>query len=455
MSLLMMKTTECRVGVVGLFNAGKTVFLTSLINHLENHDPDRFPFGKRDTTIRKFTREPVDRGWSAFNYAGFRDALVHSGRWPEKTKDRSQYVCRFERSDWRISDCLLKLYDLPGERLADAAMLTRNYAEWSDAILAHIENDTPYRNSCAPFLKLLQSDALEMELVPAYKLALAHLILQYKPLISPSTFLLDLQGKAAKPEAAESLAANRIAGLDAQREFVPLSATFREANPNLAALFAQRYEEYREQVAVPFLEALRSCHSLIVLVDIPMLLSAGVGMYDDNRQILRDLFDVLRPGENALKTVGRHLANVFLPHDLRPGWIHRMAFVAPKMDLVHPLDRDNMGMLLKRLVGKLAENRDGLKHEYFNCASVVSTKMLAGSGNERTLVGVPYRDLSGKRIAPGSQQRFTVPAIPHDWPASWQPGEYVFPEVYPSVPTRKDCPPEQINMQAIFDWVVV
>jgi len=451
----MMKTTECRVGVVGLFNAGKTVFLTSLINHLENHDPDRFAFGKRDTRIRKFTREPVDRGWSDFNYVGFRDALVHSGRWPEKTRDRSQYVCRFERSDWRISDCLLKLSDLPGERLADAAMLTRNYSEWSDAILAHIENDTPYRNLCAPFLNLLKTDASEPELVPAYKLSLANLILQYKPLISPSTFLLDLGGKAAKSGDPETLAASRISGLDAQREFVPLSAAFREANPTLATVFAQRYEEYREQVAVPFLEALRSCHSLIVLVDIPMLLAAGVGMYDDNRQILRDLFDVLRPGEDNWKTVGRYLANVFLPHELRPGWIHRMAFVAPKMDLIHPLDRDNMVMLLKRLVGQLAENRDGLKAEFFNCASVVSTKILAGYGNERMLTGVPYRDLSGKKIPPGTEKRFTVPAIPHDWPASWQPGEFVFPEVYPSVPTRKDCPPEQINMQKIFDHVVV
>ncbi len=31
-----------------------------------------------------------------------------------------------------------------------------------------------------------------------------------------------------------------------------------------------------------------------------MLLAGGVGMYDDNRQIIRDLFDVLSPGENKL-----------------------------------------------------------------------------------------------------------------------------------------------------------
>ena len=38
MPALHLKTNECRVGVVGLYNAGKTVLLTSLVNHLDHHD---------------------------------------------------------------------------------------------------------------------------------------------------------------------------------------------------------------------------------------------------------------------------------------------------------------------------------------------------------------------------------------------------------------------------------
>ena len=41
LSLARLWTEEVRVGVVGLHAAGKTVFLTSLINHLRDHDPDR------------------------------------------------------------------------------------------------------------------------------------------------------------------------------------------------------------------------------------------------------------------------------------------------------------------------------------------------------------------------------------------------------------------------------
>lgn len=453
MSLFRVKTTECRIGVVGLYNAGKTVLLTSLINHLEHHDPDRFRLGDGTVRLRKFEPLTPDDGWSPFNYLGYRDALVHRGRWPEKTRDRAQYVCRFERSDWTFSDALLKLYDLPGERLADAAMLGRSYTEWSDHLLAFVHNDTPYRMCCEPFLQSLSQPFDENAVLTAYKRSLANLILSFKPLVSPSTFLLDTKGSVARSTDAAELASTRLAGLEPGAEFAPLPASMREANPEVTARFAVRFDRYRAEVVVPFLQALRSCHSLIVLVDVPMVLAAGVGMYDDNRQILRDLFNVLDPGESSFERVGRHLAKVFLPHDLRPGWITRVAFVAPKADLVHPADRDRLEGLLRRMVGKLAENRDGLKYRYFNAAAVVSTKVLPYETG-RMFVGIPYRDADGRRLPPGPEQRFTVSELPDDWPRDWSAGQFTFPEVYPAIPTRKDCPPEQVNLDRVFDFVL-
>jgi predicted YcjX-like family ATPase len=455
MSVFRVKTTECRVGVVGLYNSGKTVFLTSLVNHLQDHDPDRFPLGGPETRIRKFSVLPPDAGWEPFNYAGSRDALVHGGRWPAKTRDRSQFVCQFERSDWRFSDCLLKLYDLPGERIADAAMVGRDFAAWSEHILSLIGNDTGYRACCAPYLAAVQKpNVTEGELLRAYRLSLANLILSFKPLVSPSAFLLDVNGQPAKPDTPEALAEARCVGLDRASEFCPLPALLR-GHSDMLVRFESRYADYVERVVNPTVLALRSCTSLVVLIDVTMLLAGGVGMYDDNKQILRDLLDVLSPGEHPVfGPLTRGLSKVFLPHEWRPGGITRLAFAAPKLDLVHPRDRDRMLMLTRRMVEKYADNRDGLKYQFFNLSSVVSTKMLPDEKGQRLMVGTPLRDAAGKKVPPGPEQRFAVSELPDDWPVDWPPGRYAFPEVYPRMPMRKDYPPEHVNVDRLASFVI-
>lgn len=456
MSILRVKTTECKIGVVGLYNSGKTVLLTSLINHLQDHDPDRFALGGPHTRIRKFVTLPPDGGWEAFNYAGCRDALVHGGRWPAKTRDRSQFACQFERSDWTFSDCRLKLYDLPGERIADAAMLGRDYPGWSEHILSLIANDTGYRNCCQPFLaELGGGQPKEAALLRSYRLALANLILNFKPLISPSTFLLDVKGQPARPDTPDHLADTRYLGLGPDAEFCPLPAAVRSANPEMQARFAARFGDYVDRVVRPAVLALRSCTALVVLIDVTMLLAGGVGMYDDNKLILRDLLDVLSPGEHPVfGPIARGLSKVFLPHQLRPGWITRLAFAAPKMDLVHPTDRDRMLGLMKRMVERYADNRDGLRYEFFNVSSIVSTKVLPVEGGRRHLVGIPLRDAEGRKLPPGPEQRFTVSALPDDWPIEWPAGRYTFPEVYPLMPVRKDYPPEQVNVDKLASFVI-
>lgn len=445
-------TTERRVGVVGLYKSGKTVLLTSLINHLQDHDPGRFRLGDGSATLRRFRELPPDPGWARFDYKGHRERLVHARRWPAKTTDRAQYVCAFERSDWRLRDAKLKLFDLPGERVADAIMVGKDYAGWSDHVLDLFETDTEYRDNCPEYLRLVGGAAplAADEVLAAYRLGLARLVLAYKPYVCPSTFILDAQGgmlahrsPEGAPRPAAALAHERFAGLSADEQFAPLPRARREADPELARLFASRYQRYRAEVVAPLLGAIKSCHALVVLVDVITLLAGGHGMYHDNRQILIDLLEVLNPGETILGRAVRTMSDVFLPHGWRPGWITKIAFVAPKLDLVAPEDRDKMIDLVRRLTERQARDRDGLTPAYLNCSAVVSTDVLPGVGEPRYLVE-----------RSGQQQKFRVPSLPADWPAQWPPLAYQFPRVHPAIPPLRDCPPEQVNLDRLFDFVM-
>jgi hypothetical protein len=192
MPLLPWKTTERRIGVLGPNWAGKTVFLTSLINHLSSHDPRYFHLGggRASAEVRKFHRLKEDRDWPGFDYDQYRERLVHR-RWPTKTADRAQYACQFERSDWTFSDLILKLYDLPGERINDVAMVKNGsdtFESWSDSFLRRIEKDIGYADRFEAYLKRLDDPNLsEADLLHSYKVALGRLRLAYKPYITPST----------------------------------------------------------------------------------------------------------------------------------------------------------------------------------------------------------------------------------------------------------------------------
>ena len=118
------KKISRKIAIIGTARAGKTVFLTSLINHLLEHNRQDFVVGERvPVQISNFRLVSVPaRVGHKFNYGACRDALVHQGEWPEKTRDTSHFICNFERSDWKFSRNELHFFDLPGESFADAAI---------------------------------------------------------------------------------------------------------------------------------------------------------------------------------------------------------------------------------------------------------------------------------------------------------------------------------------------
>ena len=435
------------IAIAGTARSGKTVFLTSLINHLYEHRQatKAFRVGKDgDVQIKDVGQKPIMNSvGQKFNFAAYRDSLVHHQRWPEKTRDTSHFIVNFKRTDWRLRRSQLQLFDLPGERIADTGIARfSDYAEWSNLVLENITNSTSYKRMAGEYLTLLDDEIIdEAELVDMYKLALARFFINFKAMITPSTFLLDQHGSTPKSRSQEEFLkeyAQRHAGLKPQngrsRQFVPLPEGARAKNEVLAKKFAEHYSMYRNEVALPVFNHLKSCKRLIVLIDIPSLLNGGVGMYNDNRQILEDLFEVLKP-ESWMKRMFTSFKK-----------LDRVAFVATKSDIVHPEDLNDGRLLnlMREMTDRFAHSLDGPQFEWFTCSAIVSARPADGDHQMRGFLN---------RGSDSDEKIFSVSELPERWPDDWTPGDFSFPSTKPRVPRNKAIPPDHENLDKVFTFI--
>ncbi len=425
-----------RVGVTGLSNSGKTVFLTSLLWQLSEFADASFILEGR-TNIQGWRELREERDREAFPFHQYRDALSRRKEWPAKTSDWSRFVCEYDRSDMRFFRQRLNLFDFPGERVADAAIAAySNYDDWCAHMLRHWNSDSGYAEAIEPYLKLMQRPDVEIdELLHEYRRVMARLILGFKPFISPSTFLLDRDGGSPKGKDVEELAKERQSGLP-ESEFCPLSSMQIQRFDKMALA----YRKYRREVVLPVYRRLAQCRRLVVLVDVPALLMGGVDRYNDERQITMDLFDTLR----SESSIGGLLRQI---EDWRWPKLDRVAIVAAKADLVLPGDIDQGR--LDRLLRDMARRAQGLlpsaKIEWFVCSAVRSTKEGKAS---QTLVGRRFKENPEREL-----MEFHVPPLPDEWPQQWDPGDFNYQDVWPEVPRNFQKPPLHIGLDKIFDFL--
>ena len=431
-----------KIAITGIAGGGKTVFLSSLLWQLAEFDDADFYPGSQ-VKISGW-RELPGKGalGQVFPFDKYRDALSRSRKWPDKTSDCYRLSCEYKRSDWKRFKQRLDFFDFPGERIADAAIAAySNYSDWSDHILKHFESNSDYNAALAGYRKVLQSDNLdEKAVLTAYRQALACLILGYKPLISPSVFLLDTNGDSARPATEEALAAARLCGLDEASQFAPLPTNIRGANPELAKMMAKHYRQYRKKLALPLFEELAGSQSLIVLVDIPSLLAGGVGRYNDNRQIVLDLIDAVRSDTS----IGRRLKQLLR---FWSGSLNKIAFVATKADLVLPQDLQNGNLisLLKQMNTRAKNLLPDVEMKWFVCSACRSTS-----------AGNAANSLIGKPIYNNPEQKdmeFEVTPLPSAWPDNWSAGEYKYFTVHPETSQNVQIPPKHIGLDRVFEFV--
>jgi len=450
-----------KIGITGIANGGKTVFLTSLLWQLSELDSGSFSLG-HDIKLHRFRELKIDNKVETFPFDFYRDSLVRGGRWPAKTTDCYKYVCEFTRSDWnRVNINRLKrlgklklsnrqrldFFDFPGERIADAAIAAySDYEEWSKHVLTHFRSHSDYREAFEPFSKFLESldasydDNLLDKVVYQYKLVLASLIRGYKPFISPSTFLLGKDGTVATAASDESLAASRLAGLSKEEQFAPLSQSVCDMFPKLNEKMKSRYKLYRKEIALPLFDEIGSSDRLVVLVDIPSLLSGGVGRYNDNRQVLLDLFETLT--DSTMAALFQKLFGFWM------GGLKKVAIVATKADQVMESDvcDGKLRSLLKQMTIRAQRILPDVDFQWFECSAIVSTRPGSTAG---TLIGCPIANNTE-----GRELEFTVSHLPNEWPENWCAGDYRFPNVMPVVSKNFQIPPEHYGLDRLFDFLI-
>lgn len=486
-TLDMLVYNSFRIGVTGLSYAGKTVFLTSLINHLKHLDPEKFkyPGGKvkgQPNEIRQF--EEISCGDQQFPYKAHRDRMVNNNEWPAKTRDISRYKCRFKRTDW-LRPVELELFDFPGERISDFPIgQFDQYEAWSNHTLENFHIDSN-RKDTQPYLDYLgktEKDLVEKKLmakpyeeriaefqrwenhiVEEYKKTLARLVLNFRPIVSPSTFLVDQKGCQARGKTPEEIAGGRFSGLSGE-EFAPLPESLLSKIPYLKQVFQDRYSAYRNQVILPLIRDFKGCNGMIILIDIPTILTCGAECYNDNQKIYESLFDaVLRK------------KNTFWEEIFGASWIRKVAVLANKADMVHGEDRNKLEYLLSDMFQHIRKSVDGVSFKFGYCSPVKSTisqeskKMkgfltydekghLKGSPKKHYQAYVQCCQKSEKKTQELSEfledrmDKFAVESLPAHWPEYWGEGQFIFPSVYPLMPARNDRAPDQLMMDEVLKF---
>lgn len=335
-------TPTLRLGVTGLSRAGKTIFITSLIQHLL--DPRKMsafsPYGEGRFIGAQLVEHP-DKTTPRFAYEQHTKNLQDTPPvWPNSTRQISQIriALKFESAGFLPSlggpsIMHLDIVDYPGEWLLDLPLLSQSYDEWAtDALGRMSANPTPEAQKFLKALEKIDSDTKAdegtaerlSELFKAHLVAARHDKYALSTL-PPGRFLMpgDLEGAPALT-------------------FAPLPADTLSGSA-LSQMMQRRFEAYKADVIRPFYrDHFARLDRQIVLVDALRALNAGPHAVSDLETALTSVLKSFRLGKNSPWNwlVARR--------------IDKVLFAATKADHVHHTNHNRLEKILSRLLGRAA-----------------------------------------------------------------------------------------------------
>jgi uncharacterized protein len=379
-----------RLGVTGLSRAGKTVFITALVNNLVGRARLPVLAASAEGRIARATLEPQPN--DAVPRFGYEDHLAaltgEERRWPQSTRRISQLrlTIEFERAKgWRNrgSTLTLDIVDYPGEWLLDLPLLAKSYAQWSRETLEASAKAAraPLAADWRGFLVGLDPAApareetarRSAELFTAY-LSKSREDVYALSTLPPGRFLMpgDLEGSPALTFAP-----------------LPIEEGAQFSHASLAAMMERRYEAYKTHVVRPFFrDHFSRLDRQIVLVDALAALNSGPAALRDLENALAEVLQAFRAGRSSL------LSTLFRPR------IDRILFAATKADHLHHTSHDRLEDILRLLTARAIQRAEGVGAaiDVIALAAIRATReaqIRHGGRTMAAIVGVPE---AGERL---------------------------------------------------------
>jgi uncharacterized protein len=352
-----------RLGVTGLSRAGKTVFITALVQALIGGMKLPLLNVQREGRLKgALLGHQPDDTIPRFQFEEHLQAILKQRQWPESTKALSELRVTLNyasASGWnrtfgsgRFS---IDIIDYPGEWLLDLPLLGQSYREFSaksfelsrakgrDRIAGNWHKAVEGFDIAAPFdeveaAKLAESFTSYLHAAKRDENALSSL--------PPGRFLMpgDMAGSPALT-------------------FVPLENLPEDVpQQSFAAIFERRFEAYKSKIVRPFFrDHILRLDRQIVLVDALAAMNAGPEALADLERALTDILACFRPG----------LPNILASLVLRR--IDRILIAATKADHVHHTSHDALISAVRRIV-ESAVRRASLSNAAVDIAAISAVR---------------------------------------------------------------------------------
>jgi len=426
---ILLPSINIKIAITGLSRAGKTVFLTSLIDQLLYKNKLQ-SITSSNPAFKVNIKAPLTNA-KRFDYYTFINRLKSDHIWPNGTDEISHTILEFEsKSRFAFmgnSTFTIELIDYPGEWLLDLTLLEMNFEEWSLKTLSWLKGiDDPLVHNYLQTVASLNEDTkgsdVELKVHTEYKELLIHLKKKHYSQLTPGRFMMP-----------SDLANDPIL------YFAPIDTTATE----VAKIFEEKYNRYvKEVVKEIHLEHFKGFERQVVLVDIIEALQNGYECYSD-----------MKSGLTSMLHLYDHKNKNFFSQWFSPS-IKKVLFVATNADQVAASRHANFSTLLDDMIEELRHDMDieHIKTDTQIVSSLKSTMTIEKKYEGRNLSfirGILEEDSQTHDLYPGE--------MPSKFPTKdeWNVEDYGYKSFLPpKKPYRENESLEHINMDKVVKKLI-